>query len=259
MASNSNERALWRRRLPYIVATVGVFAFFVIAWKVLFDLDSGLSRGYAGTFGDPQRQWGFSAFFLLATLPLGATIVVFTRMIVGAQTFGLFTPMLLSLAYLQTGPLLGPAISTGAILVGMSFAPFLKRLQLSRVAFLGALIGIVVTALVLFDMWLEADLIVAAFPIVVTALVVERWWTSWESEGLRKALRIAGATLVVAVVIEEIVASRFTTELVDFHPIVLPLGCAIAMILMGRYTGLRLTEFARFRTARKGDAESPFA
>ena len=257
MALNFEDRALWRRRLPYIVATIGVFAFFAIAWVVLFDLDSGLSRGYAGTFGDPQKQWGFSAFFLLATLPLGACIVVFTRMIVGAQTFGLFTPMLLALAYLQTGPLLGPAISTGAILVGMSFAPFLKRLQLSRVAFLGALIGIVVTALVLFDMWLETDLIVAAFPIVVTALVVERWWTTWEAEGLRKALRVALATLVVAVVIEEVVASSVTRYLAANQPIALPLGSAVLMIVMGRYTGLRLTEIARFRVARQGDRDNP--
>ena len=250
---NISDRDVWRRRVPYIAATILVFAFFAVFYAVLLNDDSALSRGVTGTFGDPERQWGFTALFLLITLPIGATMVVFVRMILGLQTFGLFTPMLLSLAYLQTGPVLGPAISIGAILIGMMAAPLLKALHLARVAFLGTLISVVVAALVTLDLFSAENILVAAFPVVVTALVVERWWAAWEAEGLRKALRIALYTLLVSIAIESVVANNVVRNIAQSAPIALPICCAILMVLMGRYTGLRVSEIKRFRSARDGE------
>lgn len=253
MSSNSVPlHVLVRRRLPYIVTTVILFVFLLVTWALFDETNSTLTRGVTGTFGDPERHWGFSNLYLLLALPFGATIVVFVRMILGWQTFGLFTPMLLALSYLQTGPLLGPTISTGAILIGMAAAPILKLLELSRVAFLGVLISVVVTALGALAVNSQDFAYISAFPVVVTALVVERWWTAWEAEGLRKALKVTGFTLLVALAVQYAVASSLLRSVAATTPLAIPIMSGIAMILMGRYKGLRLTEIARFRPARGG-------
>ena len=212
--------------------------------------ESAITRGVNGALGDPFRQFGLPSLYLLLSLPLGATIVVFVRMILGWQTFGLFTPMLLALSYLQTGPLLGPTISTGAILIGMAAAPVLKKLDLSRVAFLGVLISVVVTALGAIAINNDDLSFISAFPVVVTALVVERWWTSWEAEGLRKALKITAFTLVVALAIQILIVSSWVQTIAGSYPLALPIFSGFAMVLLGRYKGLRLTELSRFRAAR---------
>lgn len=247
---SSNEVPLWalaRRRMPYILAFIALFVFFAVTWSILDETNSRITRGVTGTLGDPRRHWGFDATYLLMTLPLGAAVVVFVRMILGWQTFGLFTPMLLALAYLQTGPLLGPTISTAAILIGMAAAPLLKRLELARVAFLGALIAIVVTALLFIARQTQNEEFITAFPIVVTALVVERWWAAWEAEGLRKALKFTGYTLLVALAIQAIIALPILVHFAERAPELLPALAGVAIIAMGKYKGLRLSELGRFK------------
>lgn len=245
--------ALARRRMPYILAFIALFVFFALTWSILDETNSRITRGVTGTLGDPRRHWGFDATYLLMTLPLGAAVVVFVRMILGWQTFGLFTPMLLALAYLQTGPLLGPTISTAAILIGMTAAPLLKRLELARVAFLGALIAIVVTALLFIARQTQNQEFITAFPIVVTALVVERWWAAWEAEGLRKALKFTGYTLIVALAIQAIIALPILVHFAERAPELLPALAGIAIIAMGKYKGLRLSELGRFKPVTGAD------
>lgn len=252
MNSDAPVSQVAKRHVMYVLTFIGLFVFFAVAWAVFDQNDSGLTRGVAGTLGDPKRQWGFSPTFLLMTLPLGAAIVVFVRMILGWQTFGLFTPMLLALAYLQTGPLLGPTISTAAILIGMVAAPLLKRLELSRVAFLGALIAIVVTSLLFIARLGDVQGSITAFPIVVTALVVERWWVAWEAEGLPKALKFTGYTLIVALAIQAITAWQVLGMLAERAPEIIPALAGVAIILMGKYKGLRLSEFERFKPVKGG-------
>ncbi|RDC60140.1 hypothetical protein HME9302_01339 [Alteripontixanthobacter maritimus] len=253
MSSDTDlRRARVRRRLPYIAATVLLFVFLLLAYFVIDDGQStSLTRSLREGMGDPRKQWGFEPFYLLMALPLGATIVVSFRMALGVQTFGLFTPMLLSLSYLQTGPILGPVISTGAILIGMMIAPVLRKLDVSRVAFLGVLIAIVVTVLGSISGWLGDRLFVTAFPVVVTALVVERWWVTWEAEGLRKALKATYATLGVALLIAWVIATDWLGVVVEAAPPLVPALSGVAMLLLGKYKGLRLLEAVRFAPVRE--------
>jgi 7 transmembrane helices usually fused to an inactive transglutaminase len=238
-------------RVQTLGLTLVVAAFAVIVWALLDRSDTALTRAVTAALGDPARPWQLPGLYLLLVLPFGAVVVVFVRSILGWQTFGLFTPMLLALSYLQSGPVLGPTISTGAILIGMLTVPVLKRLELSRVAFLGALISIVVAALGALAVNLEQMVLISAFPVVVTALIVERWWNAWETEGPRKAIRVTGTTLLVAMVIQFIVAMPAMRYVVATAPLAICIGSVFVMIVLGRYKGLRLSEYSRFRAARR--------
>jgi 7 transmembrane helices usually fused to an inactive transglutaminase len=249
MSSNATT-SLTARALPYAATSVGAVALIAVAWALAGKPDAFASEAAAKLVGNPENRWGLSQSFLLFSLPFGAVVVVFVRTILGWKTFGLFTPMLLAMSYLQSGPVLGPAISLSAILIGMVCAPLLKWLELSRVAFLGALISIVVGGLGALAVTFEQFMLASAFPVVVTALIVERWWSTWETEGPTKALKQTITTLFVAVVIQYIVASPLLLELGTHQPLSIPLIATILMILLGRYKGLRLSEVTRFRLAR---------
>ncbi len=238
-------------RTGYALMAALIATFGAIVWTLFDRSDNIVTTAVIATFGDPSRPWDLPGLHLLLMMPMGAVIVVFVRSVLGWKTFGLFTPMLLALAYLQSGPIAGPVISTTAILIGMAAAPFLKRLNLSRVAFLGTLIAIVVSALGAMALEFHQPALVSAFPVVVTALIVERWWNAFEADGPKKAVRMTATTLAVALMIQLLVAAPQVVALAAQRPLALPLASIAAMILLGRYQGLRLSEFARFRAAHK--------
>lgn len=251
MSSNESAKlSLTERSLPYATTALASAALAGFVWLLAGQPDVLASEAASHVVANPDNRWALPESYLMLSLPFGAAIVVFVRSILGWKTFGLFTPMLLAMSYLQSGPLLGPAISMSAILIGMVCAPLLKWLELSRVAFLGALISIVVSGLGALAIAFEEFLLASAFPVVVTALIVERWWSSWENDGPHKALRETLVTLFVAVVIQFIVAAPFLVELATAHPLSIPFASAILMILMGRYKGLRLSEISRFNLVR---------
>lgn len=244
------EPSLLQRGLSYASAIAGVAALVGGFWLYKGQPDVLTLQSTQAALVGPESYWGLSQSHLLFALPFGAMIVVFVRSILGWKTFGLFTPMLLAMSYLQSGPVLGPAISIAAILIGMLCAPLLKWLQLSRVAFLGVLIAIVVTCLGAVAEQTGENLLASAFPVVVTALIVERWWTSWETQGPRQALKETLLTLFVAMVIQFAIASPILIAIGTSQPLSLTIGSAIMMTLLGRYRGLRLSEIVRFRLAR---------
>ena len=69
--------------------------------------------------------WGLKPSNLLMVLPIGAFLVVLARSFVGLKAFGLFTPMLIALAFLQIGPIFGPIVLVSSVAVGMVVAPSL--------------------------------------------------------------------------------------------------------------------------------------
>jgi hypothetical protein len=193
-----------------------------------------------------QAIWGLKPSNLLMVLPLGAFLVVLARSFIGLKAFGLFTPMLIALAFLQIGPVMGPVVLCSSVLVGMIVTPSLMKLRMTRVGFLGVLISLIVLVLVGLMMVLDTQLQVDAFPVIVCALCVERWWKQWGKDGPKPAAKMAFNTFLLAVVIQFVMVSDFAMSLIEWSPLLMPATTAIAIAVLGRYRGLRLTEISRF-------------
>ena len=116
---------------------------------------------------------------LLATLPLAAAFVVAARTLVGLKTFGLFAPVLLSLAFVQTGLPAGLLILGLMLTAGLVALPLLSPLRLPRVARLAVLMTIVSAVLLAANEFIDNPAVsstwAAVFPVVVTAVVIERF------------------------------------------------------------------------------------
>lgn len=224
----------------------------LIAAGVWIVAETGLVRSSMLTLVSPERTpllnfQQVTGLHLLYTMPIAAAVVVFARMVIGVQTFGLFTPMLMAMAFLQTGLIAGPVILFIAIAAGLAIAPALKSLKMARVGFLGGLMSIVAIALLAVVPFFNKIEWVTAFPVVVTALAVERYWTVWEAEGIWDATKVALSTLAVAIGIEAVVLSDPVFWLVDQSPFAAPAVGGLLSLGLGLYRGMRLSELRRFK------------
>jgi hypothetical protein len=241
------ERATPQVKRPiYIGMGVG-FILFVLVLLGLMNTDSFFAMPSSfGNTATSEAIWGLKPSNLLMVLPMGAFLVVLARSFIGLKAFGLFTPMLVALAFLQIGPIMGPIVLASSVFVGMIVAPALLKLRMTRVGFLGVLISLIVLVLVALQLILDTQLQVDAFPVVVCALVVERWWRQWEKDGAYQAARLAFNTFMISIVIQFVMVSNLALAMIEASPLLMPALTGIAIAILGRYRGLRLTELGRF-------------
>ena len=192
-----------------------------------------------------------NVYRVLLTVPLGALLIVLIRNVVGFRTFGTFMPVLIALAFRETGLVWGVGLFVLILALGLAVRFYLETLQLLLVPRLAAVLICVVLLMALLSvagqrLGLYQGLAVALFPMVILTLTVERMALTWEELGAAEALRQAAGSLVVAVLGYGVMSSIWLNHLVFVFPESLLLVLA-AVLLLGRYTGYRLTELWRFR------------
>ncbi len=98
---------------------------------------------------------------------------------------------------------------------------------------------------------LETGLSVALFPMVILTMVIERMSVVWEERGASDAMKEGFGTLVVAVGAYLIMTIGAVEHVVFVFPELL-LVLLAATLLLGRYSGYRLSELLRFREMGTG-------
>ena len=219
-----------------------------------------VARARAAAFGSPLPWLSFldlpvttqAVYQVLVLIPIGALLVVVLRNVVGLATFGTFMPILVALAFRETQLLWGIVLFSLIVATGLVVRRALERMKLLLVPRIAVMLTVVVfilaiSSLVAFGTGLERALSVALFPIVIMTMMIERMSVVWEESGLRSALQQAMGSLAVASAAYLI----FRIELVQHLAFVFPellLVVLAAMLLLGRYTGYRLSELVRFRS-----------
>ncbi|MCP5028540.1 MAG: hypothetical protein GY929_19870 [Actinomycetia bacterium] len=194
-----------------------------------------------------------TAHELLALLPIAAAAAIAVRVIVGARTVGVFAPALLGIAVLELGILRAASVLFVAMAAGLAASPLIERSKLARPARLGLILLAITAALVGSGMLDERD---SALPLVVLVNVVERTWETHRIDGLRAGLKILATTLAVGLAIA-LGLSATRDGLTGLHWLEAAAVGAIALVAVGRYRGLRLTERRRFDTLLGSDMPAP--
>ncbi len=190
-------------------------------------------------------------FRILLLVPIGALIIAILRNVVGLPTFGIFMPLLIALAFRSTGTLYGVAIFSGVLLIGYVMRSFLDRLHLLLVPRLSVILTIVIAcftllALVGNKLGLRELMAVGLIPFVILTLTIERFFIIIEESGGREAFLTAAGSVAVSVIAYRIISWE-PLQLTFFVYPELILTVAALQILVGRYTGYRLSELYRFR------------
>jgi hypothetical protein len=200
----------------------------------------------------PQFQ---ETFRILILVPVGALIICVLRNIVGFPTFGIFMPVLMALAFRNTGLLFGLGIFAGVVLIGYVVRRWIDRLHLLLVPRLSVLLTLVVLAFTVFaivgsKLGMREFMAVGLLPFVILTMTIERFFILIEESGARAALRTAAGSAVVAAIAHELIHFE-TLQLTFFVYPELLFAIAALQILLGRYTGYRLSEVFRFRKLQR--------
>ncbi|WP_372719976.1 inactive transglutaminase family protein [Immundisolibacter sp.] len=188
---------------------------------------------------------------VVLTMPLGALIIVLLRNVVGIKAFGTFAPVLIALAFRETRLLNGILLFVGIVGLGLGARFFMERLKLLLVPRLASVLTVVVLMMAVlsvltYQLGIGAGLSVALFPMVILTMTIERMSVGWEESGPREALQQAGGSLLAASLAYLVMTDRQLQHLVFMFPELLLIVLAMTLML-GRYTGYRLTELRRFK------------
>ena len=186
----------------------------------------------------------------LTIFPLAILVIVLIRNVVGLKTMGTFTPMLLSMSLIKTGFWPGLICFAVIIALGLTIRFVLSKLNLLLVPRISAVVIFVILIMQLltvvgYQFKLEMALSAVFFPIIIMAWIIERASITWEEDGAANAGREIFYSLVAAIVTYFIISDEFIRHIMfAFNEINLVILCVV--MLLGTYTGYRLTELKRF-------------
>jgi len=191
------------------------------------------------------------AFAVILLMPLGALVTSIFRTIIGLRTFGTFTPTLLALAFVYNDWRSGVAIFIVVLLLGLVSRRILEPLKLLLVPRLSIILTFVVMSMLLavsaidyFDWTQSSDAVL--LPMVILTGTVERFYLTSEEDSSLFALELLGGTSLVAVFCYLILrwdrVGQFLLHFPEAH-----FFTVAVLVMLGRYSGYRLTELWRFR------------
>jgi hypothetical protein len=190
-------------------------------------------------------------FTTILLIPVGTLVLSLARNIIGIPTFGIFTPILLTLFFKETSFGFGLFFFFVTVLVGIFERYVLDKFYLLAVPRLSILLTLVIMLMLGYSIF-SSDISsisqkhLAFFPIVIVTTNIERLSIMLTEEGLFNTLKTLCGTLIISILgfslysITALEMFMFTNPELLFTIIGL-------LILIGKYKGYRISEFLRFR------------
>ncbi|MCC5833789.1 MAG: UUP1 family membrane protein [Opitutales bacterium] len=193
-----------------------------------------------------------NVFKRLLLIPFGALVIVLLRNIVGIPTSGTFMPILIAMAFQETRLLPGLLLFLVVVGAGLGIRSLLSHLNLLVVPRISAVVIVVILlmagmSIVSHHMNLAEGLKVTFFPMIIIAWTIERLSILWEEEGGEAALIQMSGSLFVAVAAFLVMSAAEIRHLTYTFPELLLVVLAV-ILLLGQYSGYRLTELRRFQS-----------
>lgn len=197
---------------------------------------------------------------LIILFPLAVTLVAASRHLIGIRGTGILTPALLAVAFLATG------VWAGVILFGLTLAvtivsrSLLKnfRLQyLPRVALLLWFVsaGVLLVMFVAGEWGYDNLTSIGIFPILILMLLSETFIDLQSGRSASEARTLIIQTVGLAIITSLILGWEMVQRAVILAPEIIFFGLAVIDVFMGKYTGLRLSEYLLFGRVVKDDEE----
>jgi hypothetical protein len=190
-------------------------------------------------------------FTTILLIPLGALVLSLARNIIGIPTFGIFTPILLSLFFKETSFGFGMLFFTVVVTIGIFERYVLDKFYLLAVPRLSIILTLIIMLMLGYSFY-NADITsisqkhLSFFPIVIVTLIIERLSIMITEEGLLNTFKTLLGTLVIVILVYSLYFIS-TLEIFLFTNPELLISIIGLQILVGKYKGYRLSEFIRFR------------
>jgi hypothetical protein len=199
------------------------------------------------TLAPPEER--LVEFLLL--LPVAALMVCVFRNVIGLNSFGTFAPALVGLAFRELESLPGIMIFVFLVLVGWGMRRILDHyhlLQVPRTAFMLSMVVVTLIAGIVAANLLDLPVtkFMPLFPMVILTGMIERFWTLEVEDGTMASFKTMLGTMFISATIAVVLGIHALVGFLFRFPETLGFIMA-AQLLLGRYTGYRLSELFRFR------------
>jgi hypothetical protein len=191
-----------------------------------------------------------NAFKTILLVPIGTLVVAIFRILIGLRTSGTFMPILIALAFIQTTLLWGLLLFLTVVGAGLYIRFHLARLNLLLIGRISAVVTVVIglmsgISILSYKLGLHQILTITFFPMIILSWTIERMSILWEEEGPREVAIQGGGSLLVATAAYLLMSNALVAHLTFNFPELLLVQLAL-ILLIGQYTGYRLTELKRF-------------
>jgi hypothetical protein len=219
---------------------------------------SGVSRilSYLSLHSLPIAQQ--STFYIILLIPIGTLLLSVSRNIIGVNSFGIFTPILLTLFFIETSFFLGMIFFFVIVLIGFAQRFLLDKFYLLAVPRLSILLTLVIIVYMLFSLIFYQEFFISNeggglnyFPIVIITIFIERFSVTFIEEGFTSTLKTLFGTFFIAILCYAIFRSETLRLTVFNHPEILFSVIGFNFII-GSYKGYRISELIRFQELTKG-------
>lgn len=211
---------------------------------------AGFTVQYAVRNGVPANT-----IILILLLPLLATLVVFFRQIIGLPTLELLVPIALSITLISTGLAAGSILLVTILLGSFIARTILKRIRIMQLPKM-AMSMLLVSIMVFFSLTASASIglltvrQLSFFPVLLLILLSDKIVALQLARGNKPAITITFFTLVLGALGYIILSVEIIRTYVLLYPEII-LVLIPVNIFLGRYFGLRITEYHRFSAFRK--------
>ena len=188
---------------------------------------------------------------LILILPVIVTFVAFVKQIIGISTLGVYTPSILALSFIALDLTYGLSILIILLFIGTLGRYLLKRyrlLYIPRMSILLTFVNIGIFFLLFLASYFNAAqlLSLSIFPILIMGTLVEKFVSIQTDRGIKEAMLLIVETILVSLGAYYVAEWEFLQSKIIAYPEIIFIFIFINIIL-GRWTGLRLFEYVRFR------------
>ncbi len=190
---------------------------------------------------------------LVLLFPLVASLIAASRHIIGLRGFGIYIPAVLAVALVSTGITEGLAIFGAIVVVAIFSKKFLRKTKLSylpRTAMLLWLISMGIFAVLLLSptFGLVSLMSINIFPILILVLLSENFLDAQSRSKQSEAIALTVETLALAFASSLLLRWDIMQKFALTEPELLIFTIALMNIIIGKFTGLRIKEWFRFRS-----------
>ena len=190
-------------------------------------------------------------FTTILLIPIGTLVLAIARNLIGIPTFGIFTPILLTLFFKETSFGFGMLFFGIVVIIGIGEKYVLDKFYLLAVPRLSIILTLIIMLMLGYSFY-SAEMTsisqkhLAFFPIVIVTLIIERLSIMITEEGMLNTFKTLLGTLVIVLLVYSLYFISALEMFMFTNPELLFSIIGI-LILVGKYKGYRLSEFIRFR------------
>ncbi len=191
------------------------------------------------------------AFILL--FPLIASLVAFSRHIVGLSGLSMYAPAAVAVVLISIGIIPGTVLFLAILLfstVGKMLVGNIKLPYLPRTAMILWFVSIGVFGFLLLSTYITvlSLTVLNVFALLILMLLSENFLEVQSSSSPAIAIQKVFETFILGLLCALILGSELVQSLVLLYPEILLICIAVLNIAIGKYLGLRLTEWFRFHS-----------